>query len=1064
MAKKMLFNVNEPEEIRCAILSDGSLCEYDVETQLREKNKNNIYRGVIVKLEPSIQAVFVDYGVGRHGFLPFRNIHPDFWTKNLHLKNEKRRIRVDEVLERNQTIVVQVEREEVEQKGAMLTTYCTLPGRYLVLRPKDPGINISSKITRSSDRKALLNILKELNPPKDLGFIIRTAGLGKSKDDIAKDYNYLLRMWENIQKEIQRDSRVGLLFKDGDLIMRMIRDYFDSDVEEILVDEEKAYQRARSYFSIVMPEHESIVKFYEGRRPLFSLYDAESQIADVYARKLPLPSGGSICIDVTEALIAIDVNSGSTQSEEGIEETALKTNIEAAHEIARQLRLRDLGGLIVIDFISMRILRNVRRVEQEMYKLLKADKAQIKMGRISSSFGLLSLSRQRIRDAKDLAHFIHCPSCHGVGRIPSPEADAFNVLRTLKDAAARNLYAKVEASLPKEVAFYLLNEKRGDLLELEEEFDVNISINIRDGLSVDFDNDFKYFNRTKYSISRRKRQRIRSQFVKASNQLKLDSETPSKDRGKEQLPDVQLRPSKAVLQREEKTISSDPFAGKAPFVSGASKRTQDTSKTTVAPSAQKVPSKETPAPIRFDSPLPSPSVLREYSHLSSQLPDGFPWFLRNLKLTQPVALPFVPARNSLESQEQSAENTPQLLSKNVPNSPPRQKEKKETPQIQPSNTHEAHLPRISSTQRRHSGKGDLKESISAQQEERTSTSFSEKQNPPSPSHKKIEKREETSIPSQKREEKLPDKKSPQKTNTSLQESSSQTPKNEVVSSLPSFRVSPKKAKKLPPRKQRRELRREIRTAKPQHRDLKNPKLHKRHEEDFSKRDLDREELEYFEGDASTSLFEPTEEELNVDLTALQKEELKQKLSLPPIFSQMLDEKKSSEKSSTKQATPAKTSMEPVSAKSSEEPKKNLEESKKKEPLWSVEELQRIRQAEEDEARRVARWDRNVSKSLGVSSFIVPPKKETSEEATAFEHESLAEAQHRRRIVTPDPQKMKKQETKTRKTKARRRWTKEELAAVKDVLALAIDEAYSAFLAKGFQRSFAAFRNKFYALE
>ena len=463
MAKKMLFNVNEPEEIRGAIVDSdsGKLYEYDIETRLRQKNRNNIYRGMVVKLEPSIHAAFVEYGGERHGFLPFRNIHEDFWSRKP--KGDGKRVRIDDVLKVGQPVLVQVEREAVDNKGAALTTYCTLPGRFLVLRPRESGIGISNKIVDQKDRQSLRDAMKDLKPPEGFGCIVRTAALGKEFEDLERELNYLLRLWKNIQQEAWRDPRVGIVFQDGDLIMRMIRDYYDADIDEIFVDDEEAFERARSYFSAAI-SGKAEIKYYEGERPLFSAYQVELQIAQVYERRINLPSGGSICIDPTEALIAIDVNSGKTQSESGIEETALKTNLEAATEVARQLRLRDLGGLVVIDFIGMRLSKNVRRVERHMRQILKEDKARIRMGRISSSFGLLSISRQRIRDSKELGYFVSCPSCSGLGKIPNAEASALIVLRHLQDAAATRAYERVEATVPKDIALYLLNQKRAELL------------------------------------------------------------------------------------------------------------------------------------------------------------------------------------------------------------------------------------------------------------------------------------------------------------------------------------------------------------------------------------------------------------------------------------------------------------------------------------------------------------------------------------------------------------------------------------------------------------------------
>ena len=491
MPKKMLFNINEPEEIRAALIQDGRLVEFDVETRLREKNRNNIYRGFVVRVEASIQAAFVEYGAGRHGFLPFAEIHEDFWSQRPPQGVE--RPRIDDVIRKGQPVLVQVVREELDQKGAALTTYCTLAGRYVVLMPRSGGGGVSRKIEDAEQRRQLRDFMREITLPDGYGFIIRTAGMGRPKEDIQRELNYLMTLWRTIQQQSKRGPRVGIVFQDGDIIMRMIRDYHDNEVDEILVDEEDAFERAHNYFSAILSDSPNIVKHYKDDQPLFLRYHVETQIASVFERKIPLPSGGSIVLDQTEALVAIDVNSGKTQSDSGTEETALKTNLEAAEEIARQLRLRDLGGLIVIDFIGMRLSRNIREVERRFAQAIKLDKARIKLGHISVFFGLLSLSRQRIRESKALGHFTICDHCGGHGKIPNVESSALIVLRKLQEVATLQLYDRAEVRIPSSVAMYMLNHKRTELTELLEEHSLLVEIFPREGSVIDLEQDILTF-------------------------------------------------------------------------------------------------------------------------------------------------------------------------------------------------------------------------------------------------------------------------------------------------------------------------------------------------------------------------------------------------------------------------------------------------------------------------------------------------------------------------------------------------------------------------------------------
>lgn len=529
MSKKMLFNTTEPEEIRAAIIENDELIEYDIETRTREQNRNNIYRGYIVQIEPSIQAAFVEYGTHRHGFLPFREIHPDFWSKQPPKEqSEDRNLSIEQVLRKGQQVLVQVVREEIDHKGAALTTYCTLPGRYLVLMPRSENGGISRKIEDPSERQSLRKIMKSIQPPEGFGYIIRTAGLGKTETEISRDLDIMVRLWKSIQNAAKHGPRAGLVFKEADLVHRMIRDYHDTDVEEIWIDEPEAFERARNYFSAVMPNMENVVKLYDSKTPVFDQYDIELRLLQLYDRKVHLESGGSIVIDSTEALVAIDVNSGKTQSE-NTEETAYKTNCEAAREIARQLRLRDLGGLVVIDFIGMRNIRHMRGVERVLRDAVKSDKARIRLGRLTSTFGLLTLSRQRIRDRKELAHFVTCPTCKGQGKFPNTETNALIAYRHLHQLAMQEQYDHINASLPKDVALYLLNHKRSQIVWIEKEYDIQISIRPKDGPTIDLERDISIQLRSNRSKRQKKKEKapIKLPFEKISNEGIEPSESPS---------------------------------------------------------------------------------------------------------------------------------------------------------------------------------------------------------------------------------------------------------------------------------------------------------------------------------------------------------------------------------------------------------------------------------------------------------------------------------------------------------------------------------------------------------
>ncbi len=473
--KKMLINALDPEESRMAIVEDGLLTELVIESSLQELARGNIHKGKIVNIKPGLQAAFVDYGGARHGFLPLTEIHPDYYAAEKKDYLPGSRLPIHELIRPHQEVLVQVEKEESGSKGAALTTYISLPGRYLVLMPGSRGGGISRKIEDEKERQKIKETLQQLNIPSGMGLIVRTAGLGRGKNELNKDLQYLLRLWKNILKEAQRLPAPSLIYQERDFAIRVLRDYFTPDIEEVLIDQKDVFNKAKDFFRTFMPRYQNRVRFYGDAKPLFSKYELEKQIETIYDRKVYLKSGGSIVIDPTEALVAIDVNSGRGAQSRSIEETAFHTNLEATQEIARQLRLRDLGGLIVIDFIDMRDRRHELEVEKSLRQALKSDKAHIEIGRISS-FGLLELSRQRLRPAVSERIFIRCRHCQGMGLEKSTEAAALSALRKIQHILAQGDCTSLGMELPDEVATYLLNQKRSTLLRLEKIYGLTIQI------------------------------------------------------------------------------------------------------------------------------------------------------------------------------------------------------------------------------------------------------------------------------------------------------------------------------------------------------------------------------------------------------------------------------------------------------------------------------------------------------------------------------------------------------------------------------------------------------------
>ncbi|MDQ2075667.1 ribonuclease E [Marinimicrobium sp. ABcell2] len=463
--KRMLINATHPEELRVALVDGQWLYDLDIENRNREQKKANIYKGRITRVEPSLEAAFVDYGAERHGFLPLKEISREYFAKQ---PNEvEGRVKIKEVVKEGTEVIVQVDKEERGNKGAALTTFISLAGRYLVLMPNNPRAGGISRRIEGEDRTELKEALSGVEVPSGMGIIIRTAGVGRSTEELQWDLNYLMQLWESIDKAAQSSKAPNFLFQESNVIIRAIRDYLREDVGEVMVDNQEAYDLASGFIQQVMPNFGSKVKLYQDDIPLFNRYQIESQIETAFQREVKLPSGGSIVIDVTEALVSIDINSSRATKGGDIEETALQTNLEAADEIARQLRLRDMGGLVVIDFIDMQPVRNQREVENRMRDALTMDRARVQVGRISR-FGLLEMSRQRLRPSLGETHSKICPRCNGQGTIRGTRSLALSILRLVEDEAQKERSAEIRAIAPLSVATYLLNEKRKTISKIEQ--------------------------------------------------------------------------------------------------------------------------------------------------------------------------------------------------------------------------------------------------------------------------------------------------------------------------------------------------------------------------------------------------------------------------------------------------------------------------------------------------------------------------------------------------------------------------------------------------------------------
>lgn len=471
--KRMLINATQPEELRVALVDGQRLYDLDLENRTREQCKANIYKGKITRVEPSLEAAFVDYGADRHGFLPLKEISRDYFSKKP--SEIEGRIKIQDVIREGLEVVVQVEKEERGNKGAALTTFISMAGRYLVLMPNNPRAGGISRRIEGEERNELREAIRDLETPNGMGVIVRTAGIGRSSEELQWDLDYLLKLWNNIEQAAADLKAPEFLFQESNVIIRAVRDYLREDVGEVIIDSREAYDLASAFIQQVMPNFQNRVKFYEDDIPLFNRYQIENQIETAFEREVKLPSGGSIVIDVTEALISIDINSARATRGSDIEETALRTNQEATEEIARQLRLRDMGGLVVIDFIDMNASKNQRDVENRMRDALEIDRARVQVGRISR-FGLLEMSRQRLRPSLGETTSKVCPRCLGQGTIRGTRSLALSILRLVEEEAQKEFSSEIRTLTPVSVATFMLNEKRKEISEIEKRHNIKVVV------------------------------------------------------------------------------------------------------------------------------------------------------------------------------------------------------------------------------------------------------------------------------------------------------------------------------------------------------------------------------------------------------------------------------------------------------------------------------------------------------------------------------------------------------------------------------------------------------------
>ena len=560
--KRMLINATQPEELRVALVDGQRLYDLDIESGAREQKKANIYRGKITRVEPSLEAAFVDYGADRHGFLPLKEISREYFVKDV-----SGRPSIKEVLKEGQEVIVQVDKEERGNKGAALTTFVSLAGRFLVLMPNNPRAGGISRRIEGDERSQLKDAMGQLTVPDKMGLIVRTAGIGRNPEELQWDLDYLVQVWESITTEAAKRPAPFLIYRESNVIIRAMRDYLRQDIGEVLIDSPEIHAEALGFIRQVMPSYQQKIKLYADEVPLFSRFQIESQIETAYQREVKLPSGGSIVIDHTEALVSIDINSARATRGSDIEETALQTNSEAADEIARQLRLRDIGGLVVIDFIDMGPARNQREVENRMRDALKLDRARVQIGRISR-FGLMEMSRQRLRPSLGETSGVVCPRCNGQGTIRDVRSLSLSIMRLIEEEAMKENSAQIRAILPVPVATYLLNEKRSVLADLESRQ------NVRVVLLPNPDMDTPH-----YDVQRLRDDHLDEDDTQSLSSFELSTDT---EVGKEPTPSfmppaqraeaavksvTHNAPAPASLQTEEKAPVAAPVAKAAPVAS-----------------------------------------------------------------------------------------------------------------------------------------------------------------------------------------------------------------------------------------------------------------------------------------------------------------------------------------------------------------------------------------------------------------------------------------------------------------------------------------------------------------
>jgi ribonuclease E len=572
MSKEMLINAVDTEECRIAVMDGGELQELYVERAGGSHHVGNIYKGRVTNIEPGIQAAFIDYGPPKNGFLHVSDIVPGYFPDHAKARGG-RKPPIQTILKRNQEVVLQVTKEGIGTKGATLSTYLSIAGRYLVLMPGFQRVGVSRKIEDDAERRKLRELLEGLERPKNMGVIVRTAGLNQSKSELQRDLRYLMRVWAMVSERIKTSPCPSEIFRESDLVVRTIRDIFTTDIKRITVDHPEVTRRVRDFLRITMPRYRKRVHAYEGKVPLFHKFGIEEELEKIYARTVPLPSGGYLVVEQTEALVSIDVNSGKFRSESNPEEAAFKLNLEAAKEIVRQLRLRDLGGVIVMDFVDMRSDKHRRSVEDVLRQELKKDRARSKFLR-TSRFGLIEMTRQRMRPSLERASFMECPHCKGSGLIKSPESMSLEVMRLLSLAASQDDIYQIEVTVHPTVGHYINNRKRRTLVQLEERAGKQVMVIADSDVSqetADFHCQDSRGVPVKFDARRLARQqregvldRQKKEKVAEAPQGAKAAEAPQGEKAKKAKPRKKRRRKKAVPARPAKDATAAPEKPKGP--------------------------------------------------------------------------------------------------------------------------------------------------------------------------------------------------------------------------------------------------------------------------------------------------------------------------------------------------------------------------------------------------------------------------------------------------------------------------------------------------------------------